>query len=100
MKFFQSQERFPEPGPCPRLDDEDESPETDEGFRRPVGAQIQRKFLDQRKIFLWAAVDGRSSAKDITEKMLYPRGGRAREGHHFLYINTPGGSITAGMAVY
>ena len=36
----------------------------------PLGAQIQKKFLEQRKIFLWGAVDD-DSARDITEKLLY-----------------------------
>ena len=59
--------------PIPRHDDEDE----DEGESScstskasPVASTIQRKFLAQRKIFLWGAVTD-ESAKDITEKLLY-----------------------------
>ncbi len=64
----------------------------------PLGAQIQKKFLEQRKIFLWGAVDD-DSARDITEKLLYLEATDPGKDITF-YINTPGGSITAGMAVY
>ena len=87
--------------PIPRHDDEDE----DEGESScstskasPVASTIQRKFLAQRKIFLWGAVTD-ESAKDITEKLLYLEATEPGKEITF-YINTPGGSITAGMAVY
>lgn len=64
----------------------------------PITAQIQKEFLKQRKIFLWGAVED-SSARDITEKLLYLESVAPGEPITF-YINTPGGSITAGMAIY
>ena len=64
----------------------------------PVGMVIQRKFLDQRKIFLWGAVTD-ESAKDLTEKLLFLEGNDPGKEITF-YINSPGGSVTAGMAVY
>ncbi|KXU37929.1 ATP-dependent Clp protease proteolytic subunit [Cephaloticoccus primus] len=64
----------------------------------PVDALIQRKFLAQRKIFLWGAVTD-DSAKDLTEKLLYLEATAPKE-NITLYINTPGGSVSAGMAVY
>lgn len=84
----------------PRLDDDDEhSCEESVGKTPgPIGAQIQRKFLAQRKIFLWGAVTD-ESAKDLTEKLLYLEAVGPGQEIHF-YMNTPGGSITAGMAVY
>jgi ATP-dependent Clp protease protease subunit len=84
----------------PRLDDEDDEPEDPVVAKvpAPVGAQIQRKFLDQRKIFLWGAVTD-ESAKDITEKLFYLESSNPGKDITF-YMNTPGGSITAGMAVY
>jgi ATP-dependent Clp protease, protease subunit len=84
----------------PRLDDEDDDRDDPMVGKTPgpVGAQIQRKFLEQRKIFLWGAVTD-ESAKDLTEKLLYLEAvGPGREIN--FYMNTPGGSITAGMAVY
>ena len=88
--------------PAPRLDDDDDDePKGDDPAAKtpaPIGAQIQRKFLEQRKIFLWGAVTD-ESAKDITEKLLYLEAiGPGKE--ITFYFNTPGGSITAGMAVY
>ncbi len=86
--------------PVPRADDDDDDePEgTPAGKATPVAALIQKKFLEQRKIFLWGAVTD-ETAKDITEKLLYLEA--ADPGKEiFFYINTPGGSITAGMAVY
>lgn len=64
----------------------------------PVGSMIQKKFLDERKIFLWGEVSD-ESAKDITEKLLFLEADNPGKPITF-YINTPGGSITAGMAIY
>jgi ATP-dependent Clp protease protease subunit len=89
--------------PLPRLDDDEEdddqeSDATSKAQTAPVSALIQRKFLEQRKIFLWGAVTDQT-AKDMTEKLLYLEA--VDPGKEIvLYINTPGGSITAGMAVY
>lgn len=64
----------------------------------PVAALIQRRFLKERKIFLWGAVTD-ESAKDLTEKLLYLEMTGPGKPITF-YINSPGGSITAGMAVF
>ncbi len=89
--------------PLPRLnddedDDEDDQPESAKKESAPVAMLVQRKFLQQRKIFLWGAVTD-ASAKDITEKLLYLEAVDPGKEITF-YINSPGGSITAGMAVY
>lgn len=78
-------------------DDEDEKEETGKGAT-PVAAMIQKKFLKERKIFLWGPVTD-ESAKDITEKLLFLEADAPGKAITF-YINTPGGSITAGMAVF
>jgi ATP-dependent Clp protease protease subunit len=85
----------------PRLDDDDdEQQEEAKASSTPasVGALIQKKFLEQRKIFLWGAVTD-ETAKDLTEKLLYLEATAPGKDITF-YMNTPGGSITAGMAVY
>ncbi len=64
----------------------------------PVDSMIQKKFLKERKIFLWGEVSD-ESAKEITEKLLFLEADAPGKPITF-YINTPGGSITAGMAVY
>src|SRR5215212_8442549 len=88
--------------PLPRLDDDDDDDEKekDEGAKKnaPVAMLIQRKFLEQRRIFLWGAVTD-ETAKDITEKLLYLEAtGPGKD--IIFYLNSPGGSITAGMAIF
>jgi ATP-dependent Clp protease protease subunit len=85
----------------PRFDDDDDDEReesTPKPSAAPVGALIQKKFLEQRKIFLWGAVTD-ETAKDLTEKLLYLEATGPGKPITF-YMNTPGGSITAGMAVY
>ena len=90
---------------APRADDDEDEDKEDEKAdasvkknSAPLAARIQNKFIEQRKIFLWGPVTD-ESAKDITEKLLYLEAeGPGKD--IFFYINTPGGSITAGMAVY
>lgn len=83
-------------------DDDDDDDEQEESPKRkgaaPVGMLIQKKFLQQRKIFLWGAVTD-ETAKDLTEKLLYLEAVDPGKEITF-YINSPGGSITAGMAVF
>ncbi len=59
---------------------------------------MEKKFLEQRKLFLWGEVND-DSMKAVMEKLLYLDADKPGEPIDF-YINTPGGSITAGMAVY
>lgn len=63
-----------------------------------VSEIIQKKFLEERKVFLWGEVSDRS-ARDVTEKFLYLETSDPGKDIIF-YVNTPGGSITGGMAVY
>ena len=89
------------PAPAPHLDDEDEDEEKESLARKqgtPVAMLVQKKFLEQRKLFLWGAVTD-ETAKELTEKLLYLEGIAPGKDITF-YMNTPGGSITAGMAVY
>ena len=88
--------------PLPRLDDDDddddEKAEKRSEKNAPVAMLIQKKFLEQRKIFLWGAVTD-ETAKDLTEKLLYLES-NAPGKEIFFYLNSPGGSITAGMAIF
>jgi ATP-dependent Clp protease, protease subunit len=93
-----------EPWPF-RLDDDDDNgeekpvgPGGGESKHAPMGALIQRKFLEQRKLILWGESNDRS-CRDVTEKLLYLE--LIDPGKDItVYLNTPGGSITAGMALY
>ncbi len=101
MSALNSVPGFPPPPPAPRLDDDDDEREEEAkpaALPPAVGALIQRKFLEARKLFLWGAVTD-ETGKDICEKLLYlESAGPGKE--ITFYINTPGGSITAGMAIY
>lgn len=62
------------------------------------GWQFDKKFIEQRKIFLWGVVDDKSS-KDITARLLYLEA--IDPGKEIIfYINSPGGMVTSGMVVY
>ncbi len=89
----------------PRADDDDDDDKEDDKAdaavkkdAAPLAARIQNKFIEQRKVFLWGPVTD-ASAKDLTEKLLFLEANDPGK-EIFFYINTPGGSITAGMAVY
>jgi len=89
--------------PAPRLDDDedDDDKESEGGEKKSggsVGMLIARKFIEQRKIFLWGAVTD-ATAKQITESLLYLEAIDPGKDITF-YLNSPGGSITAGMAIY
>ena len=70
----------------------------DKKSEKPTDVVIQKKFLEDRKVFLWGEINDKS-AKDITEKLIYLELKDPNKPITF-YINTPGGSITAGMAIY
>lgn len=63
-----------------------------------VNAILQKRFLEQRRVFLWGEVSDKS-AREVTDRLLYLDGIDPGKDIEFL-INTPGGSITAGMAIY
>ncbi len=103
MNFDKPMPGFDAPAPAPRLDDDDDEDEGDTECCTPrtppsVGTLIQRKFLEQRKIFLWGPVTD-ETAKDVCERLLYLESSDPGKGITF-YMNTPGGSITAGMALF
>lgn len=63
-----------------------------------VSNTISRAFLEGRKIFLWGTVNDQICSR-VTAQLLYFES--INPGKEItLYLNTPGGSITAGMAVY
>jgi len=85
----------------PRFDEEEEPekllPEIP--MDKMMGGMVfDKKFIEQRKIFLWGAVDDKS-AKDITNRLLYLEAMDPGKEITF-YINSPGGVITSGMVIY
>ncbi len=63
-----------------------------------INQMLQKKFLKERKIFLWGEIND-DLCRDVTARLLYLE--TIDEGKGVtLYLNSPGGSITAGIAVY
>ncbi len=62
------------------------------------GWMFDKKFIEQRKVFLWGPVDDKS-AKDITDRLLYLEALDPGKEITF-YINSPGGMVTSGMVIY
>ncbi len=58
---------------------------------------IVEKSLKNREIFLWGGVDDQSS-EEIVKKILYLDS--EGQGEIRLYINSPGGVISSGLAIY
>ena len=84
-----------------RLEDEEQNPrEMPESPMEKMmsGWQFDKKFIEQRKIFLWGAVDDKS-AKDITNRLMYLEAIDPGKEITF-YINSPGGVVTSGMVIY
>lgn len=85
----------------PFISDDEDNPETPEmpSMEKMLsGWQFDKKFIEQRKVFLWGAVDDKS-ARDITSRLLYLDA--IDQGKEItFYINSPGGIVTSGMVVY
>ncbi len=62
------------------------------------GFDIYTQLLKERIVFLGSQVDD-SIANQLAAQMLY-LAGQDNERDIWLYINSPGGSVTAGMAIY
>jgi ATP-dependent Clp protease protease subunit len=80
----------------------EEEPETqipDNPMEKMMGGMMfDKKFIEQRKVFLWGEVHDKS-AKDITNRLLYLEATDPGKEITF-YINSPGGVITSGMVIY
>jgi ATP-dependent Clp protease protease subunit len=62
------------------------------------GMMFDKKFIEQRKVFLWGEVNDKS-ATEITNRLLYLDAMDPGKEITF-YINSPGGVITSGMVIY
>ena len=70
----------------------------DEQKSMPLSEEIKKRFLSERKIFLWDSVTDETAA-DIVEKLLYLDMLDSSKEITF-YMSTPGDSISAGMSIY
>ena len=82
-----------------RMDEEQEPTENRNMMENMVsGARFDKKFIEQRKIFLWGVVDDKS-ARDITSRLMFLDAIDPGKEIKF-YINSPGGVVTSGMVIY
>ncbi len=64
----------------------------------PISSEIEKKFIEKRQIYLWGPVDD-DSAQYVVERLLYLDA--IDPGKDItLLINSPGGIITSGMAIF
>lgn len=81
------------------MEDEEESPKNNNPLEGLFSSrQFDKKFLEQRKVFLWGVVDD-DSAKDIVNRLLYLDALEPGKEISF-FINSPGGMVTSGMVIY
>ncbi len=82
------------------ISDDEEEETVKKEKERPVmlRERIAEGFLDKRQIFLWGAVTDRS-AEMIVERMMYLEAADPGKPIYF-FINSPGGVISSGMAIY
>jgi ATP-dependent Clp protease, protease subunit len=85
-----------------RFAEEEEEPEVavpENPIEKMMGGMMfDKKFLEQRKVFLWGEVHDKS-ATDITNRLLYLEAMDPGKEITF-YINSPGGVISSGMVIY
>lgn len=62
-----------------------------------VNELIQEKLLEERKVFLWGMVDD-DSAKHVIDRLMYLD--LQSNDEIQLIINSPGGYVTSGFAIY
>jgi ATP-dependent Clp protease, protease subunit len=78
-------------------DDDDHKPAKVAVPEPPAEAQFEKKFLEERKVFLWGVVDDKS-AKAVVSRLLFLESKDAGK-PITLYINSPGGVVTSGMII-
>ncbi len=82
-----------------RMDDEEPATLPENPMEKMMsGWMFDKKFIEQRKVFLWGVVDDKS-AKDITDRLIYLEALDAGKEITF-FINSPGGVVTSGMVIY
>jgi ATP-dependent Clp protease, protease subunit len=59
--------------------------------------EMNKTFVEQRTLFLWGVVDD-DTAEDIVKRLLFLDAKNHEDIK--LRINSPGGSVTAGLAIY
>ena len=63
-----------------------------------IGQQIERQYLKDRKVFMWGMVDDDSARYVIDRLLILEAKDPGKE--ITMVINSPGGYVTAGFAIY
>jgi ATP-dependent Clp protease, protease subunit len=79
-------------------DDEEETSMPKNPMDAMVDAKFEKKFLDQRRVFLWGVVDDKN-AKEVVNRLMYLEAKDPGKEITF-YINSPGGVVTSGMVIH
>ena len=69
----------------------------EEVIEKFAGNKFDRKFLEERKVFLWGPVHD-ESARKVVDRLLYLEAEKPGEEISF-YINSPGGVVTSGLVM-
>jgi ATP-dependent Clp protease, protease subunit len=84
------------------MEEEDEDEEDEKDNKKEMNLmpemQFEKKFIEQRKIFLWGVVDDKS-ARYIVNRLMYLEAKDPGK-EITLYINSPGGVVTSGMVIH
>lgn len=82
------------------LEDQSEEIKKEEDKKEESGyaKQLEKIFIEQRKIFFWGAVEEKT-AKEVVAKLLLLDSLKPGE-EIKMYINSPGGVVTDGMVIY
>ena len=80
MKFFSEEEK-----------------EEKEKEENGLSKKMEETFLKKRRVFLWGVVDDKSMEKAINQVLLLDALEPGKEID--LYVNSPGGSVTAGLSL-
>jgi ATP-dependent Clp protease protease subunit len=79
-------------------EEENEKTEAKKDKEPGIAQQIERQYLKERKVFMWGMVDDDSARYVIDRLMMLEYRDPGKE--ITLIINSPGGYVTAGFAIY
>lgn len=74
------------------------SEEKDKKKESTLSREIDKLYIEERKVFLWGQVDD-ESAKHVIDRLLYLDSKDSGKEITFI-INSPGGFVTSGFAIY
>ncbi len=80
------------------MNEEKETKDDDKKKESGLSREIEKLYVEERKVFLWGQVDD-DSAKHVIDRLLYLDSKDPGKEISFI-INSPGGYVTSGFAIY